>query len=358
MPGIELQVVFLASTEPTRSWRGLLENAGFDFKILNRPWFWPAFLSRRYKWNSGVWSAIRRYSPDVVLTSGYSEIAYWQVGLYSRLSKPAWVNWNGTTLHTERRRGPLIRKLRELFVRSADASVSYGSLATQFLTERGVDPSSVVTGVNTTDVEAIASAVSRIRAADDFDAQRNAYPAFLISVVGRLLRFKGIDDILLALRELDSEDIGLLVVGDGPDQPRLESLVAEYGVSNVYFDGFTKYEDLTTQLALSDISIFASYDDVWGMVVNESLAAGVYTLCSTGAGVHADLINSEVNGDVFAPGDFHELANLIKAAFVRRDHLRNIRSDISVESLKITRPEIHIDALVKSVNLAVDNRTK
>ena len=358
MPGIDLDVVFLASTEPTRSWRGLLENVGFDFKILDSPWYWPDRLRRRYKLNSGVWSAIRRASPDVVITSGYSELAYWQVGLYARLFGPAWVNWHGTTLHTERRRGSWVRMLRKLFVRSSDASVTYGSLATQFLIELGVECSSIVTGVNTSDVEVIASKVRGIRESDDFADKRSAYPTFVISVVGRLLRFKGIDDILLALRDLESDDIGLLIVGDGPDQLRLESLVAEYGVRNVYFVGFTKYEDLGAFLALSDISIFASYDDVWGMVVNESLAAGVYTLCSTGAGVHADLIKPEINGNVFDPGDVHEIARLVQAAFVRRDELRSSRDDISDESVKITRPEIHIEALIESAGIAVEKRTK
>ena len=353
-PDIDLQLVFLAETELTRSWRGLLDDVSFDFKILDSPWFWRGFAARKIKLNSGVWSSIRHFRPDVVITSGYDEIAYWQVALIRKITRKPRVNWNGITPPTARDRGSLVRWLKSVFVRSADASVTYGSLATQYLIDLGVDADSVVTGVNTTDIERVADAVRVFRASDKFQAERAKYPPFLISVVGRLLRFKGIDDILLALDEIDSGEIGLLVVGDGPDQERLLKLVKDHSMRNIYFLGFTENQLLIQQYALSDISIFASHRDVWGMVVNESLASGLYTLCSTGAGVHADLIQPGINGDVFWPGNAHGLAELIRSAFLRSDILRRERQRISDSVVKIANPERHIDAMMRSIEIGIE----
>ncbi|MBN4064855.1 glycosyltransferase [Dehalococcoides mccartyi] len=352
--GVELEIVFLAETEATRSWRGLLDDVKFEFKVLGSPWYWRRFGRKSLKLNSGVWSAIRRFQPDVIITAGYDEIAYWKIALYCKLTGTARVNWSGTTLHTGRGRRFIGRKLKTIFARSADASVTYGSLAARYLESLGAEPDSIVTGVNTTDVTKLAEDVETTRANSSFGIERDKYPLFLISVVGRLLRFKGVDDILMALAEIDSPDIGMLVVGDGPDQSRLEELVENNSIRNVFFVGFAEGEKLVEQYALTDLAVFASHSDVWGMVVNESLAAGIYTLCSTGAGAHADLIVPGIDGDLFEPGDINEIKHLIESAFSRAEWLRESRTKISEDAVELTDPRRHIQALMRSTEIAIE----
>jgi len=62
-----------------------------------------------------------------------------------------------------------------------------------------------------------------------------------------------------------------LVIGDGPDRARLEKL---YG-SSATFVGYKKGQDLVDWLSMSDVLVFPSRTETFGLVVLEALACGI-----------------------------------------------------------------------------------
>lgn len=66
--------------------------------------------------------------------------------------------------------------------------------------------------------------------------------------------------------------------------------------------------------ANADVFVFPSFYDAWGLVVNEALLAGLYTLSSRIAGATADLITNapENVGRSFAPGNQAEFSILLQ----------------------------------------------
>lgn len=140
----------------------------------------------------------------------------------------------------------------------------------------------------------------------------------LILSPGRLVWEKGHQDVMRALAMLrkglvDGEvfDPELWIVGQGPERARLECYARELGVEEaVAFRGFIPYEEMPATYARAACMVLASlptwsWEEQFGMVLAEGMAAGVPILASSSGAI------PEVTGDAaphFSPGDWPTLA--------------------------------------------------
>lgn len=102
--------------------------------------------------------------------------------------------------------------------------------------------------------------------------------------VGRLWQGKGLDDLLAAYGALaaDGQDVSLVIVGDGPDEPRYRDLAQ--GLPRVVFSGFVQAPELPRLYAASDVFVFPTLGDPNGLVIEEAMAAGLPVITSSAAG--------------------------------------------------------------------------
>lgn len=102
----------------------------------------------------------------------------------------------------------------------------------------------------------------------------------IVLVAGRLERYKNIDLIIQAFRGLLSE-ARLIVVGDGPDRPRLER-IAKSNESHypVEFAGRISDAAITALFAQCRVVVSASDHEAFGLTVAEGLAAGARVVAS------------------------------------------------------------------------------
>lgn len=152
--------------------------------------------------------------------------------------------------------------------------------------------------------------------------QKFGLKGFVISFFGQFVERKGIDVLLKAINLVNPQyEFSLLFVGDGPLKAELLRKKDENGKYPIAFAGYINPSELPVYYALSDITVLPSYVDTWGMVVNESMAAGVPVICSTGAGAARDLIRPGKSGLLFEKGDAQGLASAIEA-MLSSDQLR------------------------------------
>ncbi len=99
--------------------------------------------------------------------------------------------------------------------------------------------------------------------------------------VGRLAEEKGVDELLRFRAEMGQEAVTLLLVGDGPDRKRLESVAAGLGLTapDVVFAGMVPAEQVAEWYQLGDVFVSASTSETQGLTYAEALAAGVPVLC-------------------------------------------------------------------------------
>jgi glycosyltransferase involved in cell wall biosynthesis len=107
----------------------------------------------------------------------------------------------------------------------------------------------------------------------------DAAPVRFISM-GRLLHWKGFHLGLRAFAQANLPDAEYWVVGDGPEQQRLQSLAADLGIIHqVKFWGRLPREETLGKLAQCQVLVHPSLHDSGGWVCLEGMAAGRPVIC-------------------------------------------------------------------------------
>ncbi|MGI9533986.1 MAG: glycosyltransferase family 4 protein [Thermodesulfobacteriota bacterium] len=148
-------------------------------------------------------------------------------------------------------------------------------------------------------------------------------PVFLY--IGLVIKRKGLDYLLRAcseLRRMDYNDFTLLVVGDGKHRKELEELTRELSLDKqVKWVGWVDYDRLGSYLNSSDIFVFPTLEDIWGIVVTEAMSFGKPVLCSRLAGAGELIIEGE-NGHTFNPvSDTPAILAEIMSRFIKNPYL-------------------------------------
>lgn len=323
-PGVQLHVFLLAVTESNRRW-ALQPSGGAGFGVTLVPGvhgFW-AERDLPIHLNWGLLGRLREFDPHVVMVSGYDAPAYWLAAWWARRRGRKVILWNGTTPLSVRSDSSVLGWVKRRVVTWADAAVTYGSQASEYVVRLGVPRERVFTSVNTVDMDALKRDVASIRQSAPFQRMRAQYPDLLLLFSGQLIERKGITTLLQALEILRDPEIGLLVVGSGPLESSLRRATSEGRIPNIFFEGFHQPRELARYYALADALVLPSLREVWGLVVNEALASGLFVLCSDRAGAAYDLISAGWNGELFDPQDAVALAERIK---LLKEQLPGIRA--------------------------------
>lgn len=137
-----------------------------------------------------------------------------------------------------------------------------------------------------------------------------------VGFVGRLVREKGVDTILRAIKGIASRGLHLTVVGDGPDLERLNAIAVEYDVQDrVSWAGYQPPAAVPGFLNAFDVLVVPSktthrWREQFGRVVIESLACGTPVIVSN-SGELPHLIAQTRGGWSFPEDDAIALAQIL-----------------------------------------------
>lgn len=298
----DLQVVYMSKGHPLNSFSNLwgVEPAfahtfygSFPLKLSN--------VDFRTQVSVGVSRVLARHDPDVVFFSSWGPLTWEPVG-WAKLARRGTLMWAESTTKSGLARGALSNAMRRTVTRTVDAFVTNGSLATAYLRELGVADDRIVTSCLPSSL-----AASPVRSAEP------AGPAYVF--VGRLTPRKRPADALRAFGEVvrARPHATLSFVGDGPLEEELREQAASLG-SAVVFRGRLEGAALADSLAAADVLVLPAAREVWGLVVNEALASGLYVVASDEVGSAPDLLSAG-SGEVVPLGDVGVLAAaLVRAA--------------------------------------------
>lgn len=137
----------------------------------------------------------------------------------------------------------------------------------------------------------------------------------IILYAGKLTARKRGDDLLEAYRCLSSDGrephAYLMYVGEGELRPALVQQIAKLRWQSVRFLGFKNQGELPDYYALADIFVLPSFNETWGLVVNEAMNAGCAIVVSDQVGSGVDLVDDGVNGAKFQAGDIAGLTQAL-----------------------------------------------
>lgn len=154
--------------------------------------------------------------------------------------------------------------------------------------------------------------------ASDIDIFRKKYRLEsnrIILFVGRLVKYKGLEYLLKAMRTVIENfgDACLLIVGDGPLRKELENLTRKNALEKyVSFFGNIDSENLRIIYALSDIFVLPSISNSegFGIVLIEAMAHAKPVIASDVGGVPY-VVKAGINGLLVPPKDYEMLGKRI-----------------------------------------------
>ena len=136
--------------------------------------------------------------------------------------------------------------------------------------------------------------------------------------VGRLAPQKGVSTLVEAAGLLKDPSARILLVGDGPERPKLERDAERLGVDDrLHFVGFFAHDRLPAVFAHADLLVLPSLYEELGTVLLEAMQAALPIVASKTGGI-PDVIENGVNGMLVPPGDPEALARAIDCLLADR----------------------------------------
>ena len=347
---LDLHVVFLSENDPTiRQWWVYTDEIEFQYDVL------PSWRRRLGNYNvlinRGVLSTLNKLRPDAVLCGGYNYLTSWQAAYWARFHRVPFLLWSESTALDKRHGHRPVEFLKAQFLRLCRSFVVPGRSSLKYLKDFGISDQLIFTAPNAVDVTLFSKPAKQVRR-NEFEVRaRRSLPARYFLFVGRLVKAKGIFELLETYAQLDTEirdKVGLVFVGDGADRPALMERAARIAPGTIQFPGFIQREGLADFYALADALIFPTHSDTWGLVVNEAMSCGLPVIVTWVAGCVADLVQDGWNGFVVPPKDRTALA-LAMTRLASDSVLRTEMGSRSRERMDAYSPEAWAEGLVNAV---------
>lgn len=324
----------------------------------NRTQDWNNYLGQRMKVlpSSAFRAALelvgdmQRLKPDVLHVAGWGEpLCVISIVLGALFGVPVVVDSDTSRGSPHPIRRVLKRLLLPRLFRLVRHFAPGGTKQSHYIRQFGVSESRITPVGMTVDVDSIRSHVS-LRGTTErrlLRAQLGVGEAdILVLFVGRLVPAKGVNDLVAAYYQLDEQIASkthLGFVGDGMLRDQVARLGAED--ERIHYLGWLGGNELWAAYAAADLFVGPSWNENWGLVVNEAMAAGLPVLVSDCFGCIGDLVVHDKTGFIYPTRDVKSLAlsitRVIKDVDLRIRVAREAERLISSWSLSAQAGRIH-----------------
>jgi glycosyltransferase involved in cell wall biosynthesis len=348
----DFKFFFASESESNRLWKTEV-NKKFDYKIL--PKIALEFRGKdlfTYFINPTIIFELIKYNPDVIIVGGWDIFAYQIAFLYAKLFRKKFILRSGSTKYEKSWRRTISKPLVRLMIRGADALIVYGTRAKEYLISLGAKSKKIFIAYNTIDIESFQKELKKWKNQKrEVKEEIGIETEKVILFVGQLIERKGVIHLIKTFRKLKKgiAGVGLLIVGHGQQERELKELVKKDKIKDVCFYGGADWPEVAKFYAIADLFVLPSTEEVWGLVINEAMAAGLPVITTDRVGASVDLVEEGKNGAVVKSGDIHELSLAMKKI------LRNPK--ILVEMSKESERKIgtfNLDAQTKGALKAIN----
>lgn len=321
----------------------LADRGSVDFEA----WFSERDDSRR-SWiiDESTWRFRHRYVPRVkvagtvwrvppllvgrrpdVLVSLYAEPVYLAGWATAKIRGSRTAFWCVSTSDAWVRRFVWKDRIKRFVFPRVDATLGPGESSRAYAMQFGVPAERAWVLEHAIDVDHFV--LGRERALPSRDATRSDFGLVgtVFVYVGRLWEGKGVFHLLEAFERVQREHpepVSLLLVGDGPDADRIGSECVRRGLRNVVFAGFRTKDELPTFYAASDVFVFPTLGDPYGLVVDEAMASSLPVVSTEAAGEIRERVSDGEDGFIVPPADADRLSERMLALAAAPDLRRRM----------------------------------
>jgi glycosyltransferase involved in cell wall biosynthesis/O-antigen/teichoic acid export membrane protein len=298
----------------TGVWNGYLRGYEDAFQLRSLPGFRVITLKKNPKayntallWPSpAIIRELYNFRPTVIFAAAFS---LWTVyALIFKLLTGARVIilWEGNSPTTDYRKSRFRLTVRKLMGRFADAGASNMQAGVEYLHH--------VIGMSRSKLlhhpYEVPNSSVLCSGGDPLLLGPLQRPTFLF--VGSLIARKGWSTLIEAANLLvkrGMHSFSVIVVGEGDQAQEMNALVQSFGLEQyVHQAGKVSYQNLGSYYHASDVFVFPTHADTWGLVLLEAMAFGKPVLCSMNAGSR-EMVTHDENGFIFDSHNPQELAD-------------------------------------------------
>jgi glycosyltransferase involved in cell wall biosynthesis len=307
---IDLHVIFLAENDPgVRRWHVYKEEIEFSYQVLpSRRW---RLGMHHLLLNRGLRSALNQAEPDVLLCGGYNYLASWEAAYWANTHKVPLLLWSESTAADTRKQYATVERMKSHFLSMCNGFVVPGIASANYLKTLGIPGQLIFTAPNAVDIERFSRLADESHWKRSNLAGESSLPSRYFLYVGRLIKAKGVFDLLDAYAQIDETiraKVDLVFVGDGKDASELMERASRIKSGNICFPGFVQRDGLAQFYTHGNALILPTHSDTWGLVVNEAMSCGLPIIATDVAGCVPDLVRNDWNGFVVPPRDSRALA--------------------------------------------------
>jgi len=301
--------------------------------------------------NFSIYSDLVKAKPDVVIMMGWDSLSSFLIHLYCHFSGAKFILYSDSTPLEKSWRRTVTKPLISLHVKTADALIAGGSRSRTYLENLGAAKNSIFVSFNTVDVEKYQKRTHSFR---KFSRQTRKELGIgnkkIILYYGQLIERKGVDLLLAAFNELKkaNHNVALLLIGDGPFREKLTEIIIKQGIDDALLLPNPGDEAVCQYYAITNVFVLPSREEVWGLVVNEAMAAGLPVVVSDQVGCSADLIIENFSGYTFESENIVDLSKKIETV-ISNNPLRQLISLRAFERIKLFSPRLTIKKFREAV---------
>ncbi len=347
---LDFKVYFLSKPAKNRKWQVDDYKLDFPHIFLDGPKVYlPGNDHSYFQFNNGLIKQLDVDSPSAIISIAWNHLAAFQAAWYAgQKTQIKYIIWSVSTKYESGYLRWLTKPLVKWLIQNCDGYLAGGSRAKDYLISLGAKRNKTEIAYNTVDQRFHKKILEKTLAnKGQLDLRKIlniAKDDTLILYVGQLIKRKGIDVILESAYELQNSNYHFLLVGYGSLQKKVSELIESGQLKNTSHIPFVPNENLMHYYAAADLFLLASFEEAWGLVVNEAMIAGNAVLVSKYAGCSADLVQNGRNGHTFDPHRPNELVKLIKKFDRNKAQKMGLESQKIIEKVNI---EQNIQALEK-----------
>ncbi|MGH2116688.1 glycosyltransferase [Aerococcus sp. L_32] len=222
-------------------------------------------------------------------------------------------------------------KIKKHLISRASYWLSSGEQTDKYLIHYGADARNIFsypfTSIRDKDIEKVTDLEKNILKQDlGYDSKPN------LLYVGSLISGKGVDTLIKSFKGLDS-NFNLIIVGEGDQKEKLIELTQTLKLKNIFFEGFKSPKEVQKYYKISDIFVFPTRSDVWGLVVNEAMSKGLPVITTDKCIAGLELIENGINGYIVPVNEYHQINSYIQDIFNNKNKLDSLKLH-SLETIK------------------------
>jgi glycosyltransferase involved in cell wall biosynthesis len=330
---IALEAWFSAQTESDRSWRVDESSWGFPYKYL------PGI--DRGRSTLAIPTPLLRDSPPDAFVSLYAGAGYLAGSALARQRGARTALWVEVTFDAWVRRRRWKEALKSRVFPWVDGILTAGKDGRAFARRYGAHDDRIYHVPHVVDFDRLARGARSAHAERDRIRAELGLRGVTFVYVGRIWVGKGLTYLLDAFGELQrrsDREVSLLLVGDGRDEEFLQRRTLTNALQNVVFCGFQHDDVLPRYYAASDVFVFPTLGDPFGMVVLEAMACGLPVIATTASGEIGERVVDGVNGFLVPPASSDQLFERMNL-LAREAELRRRMGAASVEKVAGQTPD-------------------